>query len=115
MMQPMPELTREALVRFFSDGPVESLRLDGIVETDDARYRLSDSARFWIHEARAAVEGRDGWVAVFRQFDHSKYQNSPEDLLAGWVGPDERARLEAWVADMNRQLQQLLLLKPSST
>jgi len=130
----MPELTKDELERFFREGPVEPLRLDGILETEDARYLgavglslrqplfhgilgfnwsgvLSDSARFWTARAPGAVDGQDALVAVFRQFESSKYQATPEDLLAGWVPADEAMRLEAWVADMNTQLQGLLALK----
>jgi hypothetical protein len=130
----MGQLTAAELAKFFREGPVEPMRITGIVETADSRYLgavglqkqqpifnsilgfswsgiLSDSARFYAQPVRAAVEGHDGVVAIFRQFDSSKYQDHPEDILAGWVPPDEAARLEEWVADMNRQLQGLLELK----
>jgi hypothetical protein len=32
-------------------------------------------------------------------------------LLAGWVPPEDASKLEAWVAEMNEQLQGLLKLK----
>jgi hypothetical protein len=127
-------MTPEELSKVFREGIADALRLTGIGETDDARYLgavglsraqpvfrsilgfpwngfLSDSARFFVVPIRAAVEGRDGVAAVFRQFDSSKYQSSPEDLLAGWVPPEDASKLESWVADMNEQLQGLLALK----
>ena len=130
----MPEMTSAELSRFFREGPVDALRIAGIVETDDSRYlgaiglsrihplfhsilgfnfsgQLSDSARFWIAPLRAAVEGRDGSAAIFRDFDSSKYQSFPEDILSGWVPPEDAAKLETWVADMNQQLKALLEIK----
>jgi hypothetical protein len=130
----MGQMTSDELSRFFREGPVESLRIEGIVETEDTKYLgavglslrqplfssilgfnfsgvLSDSARFWLQPISAASEGRDGVAAIFRQFDSSKYQSSPEDLLAGWVRPEDAAKLEAWVAEMNRHLKDLLQLK----
>src|SRR4051812_39041214 len=130
----MGMMTSEELSRFFQQGPVNSLRIEGIKLTEDSRYLgaiglslrhplfnsilgfnfsgvLSDSARFLVVPVSAAVEGKDGLVAVFRQFDASQYQSTPEELLAGWVPPDDAARLEGWVADMNQQLKGLLQLK----
>jgi hypothetical protein len=126
----MPEMTPAELSRFFREGPVDPLRIQGIVETEDSRYLgavglhltqpqfhgilgfnwsgiLSDDARFY------TVSTSEGLVAIFRQFDSSKYQSFPEDLLSGWVPHAEAAKLEAWVADMNRQLQDLLKIKHS--
>jgi hypothetical protein len=130
----MPEMTSQELVRQFMELPVESLRIQGIVETEDTRYLgavglsreqpifsgilgfswngyLSDSARFYTLPLRASAHGRDGVAAVFRQFDSSKYQATPEDLLAGWVPPEDAHKLDTWVADMNAQLARLLELK----
>ena len=130
----MPEMTTEELARFFREGPVDSLRIEGIVSTEDTRYLgavglalhqplfssilgfnfsgiLSNDSRFWGRPLRRSVEGTDGLAAIFRQFDSSKYQDSPEDLLAGWVPPEDAAKLEAWIADMNEQLKALLVLK----
>ncbi len=59
----------------------------------------------------AAIEGENGWVAVFRQFDTSRFQDGPEDLLCGWVRLEDAVKLEGWVADMNRQLKRLLIVK----
>src|SRR5689334_20346116 len=106
----MPEMTNEELRRFFREGPVQSLRIGGIVETGDTRYLgavglslsqplfssilgfnfsgvLSDDARFWVQPVD------EGLVAVFRQFESSKYQSTPEDLLAGWVPPEHALEL----------------------
>lgn len=130
----MPELTKDELERFFREGAVPALRIDGLVETEDARYLgavglarhqplfhgilgfnwsgvLSDSARFYVVPAPDAVDGMDVRVAVFRQFDSSKYQAFPEDLIAGWVPVADAERLEAWVGDMNAQLAGLIALK----
>ncbi len=130
----MPEMTPDELVRFFHEEPVEALKIDGLVETEDTRYLgavglslkqplfssilgfnfsgvLSDSARFWVQPLREDVEGRDGLAAIFRQFDSSKYQSTPEDLVAGWVPPERALQLEAWVAEMNHHLRSLLEIK----
>jgi hypothetical protein len=130
----MPEMTPEELTRFFREAPLESLKIGGVVETEDTRYLgavglsltqplfssilgfnfsgvLSDTARFWTQPLREDEEGVEGLAAIFRQFDSSKYQATPEDLPAGWVPPEDSLKLESWVADMNRHLQKLLLLK----
>jgi hypothetical protein len=126
----MPEMTEAELVKLFH-GRVEWLKIEGLVETKDSRYlggvglslkhplfhsvlgfnfsgELSDDSRFWVQPLRAAVEGRDGLAAIFRQFDSSPYQSTPEDLIAGWVEPERAPELEAWVAEMNRHLRALL-------
>jgi len=133
----MPELTPERLVSFFADDESAAFRLDltnGLVETDDSRYLgavglaraipqfhsihgfnfsgiLSDSARFYVVPVTRAVEGRDGAVIVFRQFDRSKYQDFPEDLIAGWGPPEALAALTDAVAFMNGEVARLLVLK----
>src|SRR5262245_34295630 len=113
----MPEITSESLAELFRTGPVESLRIERPVATADTRYlgavglsltqpvfssilgfpsggMLSDDARFWVWPIRVAVEGRDGLAAIFRQFESSPYQSTPEDLIAGWVPPEDALRLE---------------------
>jgi hypothetical protein len=130
----MSAMTSEELSRFFREGPVDGMRIAGIVETDDSRYLgavglmraqplyrsisgfpmngyISDSSRFYLWPSSEAKEGKAGLVAVFRNFDSSKYQDHPDDLLAGWVPPEDAAKLESWVADMNEQLRGLLELK----
>jgi hypothetical protein len=130
----MPELTTVELERFFREGAVEPLRIEKLVETEDSRYLgavglslhhplfnsilgfnwsgvLSDSARFYIVDAPGAVDGMDVRVAVFRQFESSKYQAFPEDIIAGWVPLADVAQLERWVAEMNAHLARLLELK----
>jgi hypothetical protein len=124
----MPQMTAEGLSRFFREGPVEPLRLTGIAENEDSRYlgaiglhkltptfhsilgfnysgQLNDAARFY------SADSEPGVVAVFRQFESSKYQAFPEELIAGWVPHSERARLESWIDDMNQQVKALLDLK----
>jgi hypothetical protein len=130
----MSEMTSQELARFFREGPANALRIEGIVETGDARYLgavglslrhpvfnetlgfpsggfLSDDSRFFLWPIQQSTEGQDGVAAIFRQFESSKYQASPEDLLAGWVPPEDAPKLEEWVADMNQQLKGLLELK----
>lgn len=130
----MGQLTQEVLSEFFREGSVQSLKLHGVLETEDAKYLgavglslhrplfhsilgfnfsgvLSDSARFYSVPVSAAVEGQDGLVAVFRQFDSSKYQAGPEDVLAGWVPLDAAESLQTWIDEMNQLLRSLLELK----
>ncbi len=127
-------VTPATIAEIFGSGIAESLRLTGIVEDEDARYLgavglmkrqpvfrgilgfpwngiLSDDSRFLVRPMVKSSEGRDGVALIFRQFDSSKYQASPEELFAGWVPSEQAAQLDAWVADMNQQLAALLPLK----
>lgn len=133
----MPELTPEHPVNFFASSVSAALQLDltnGLVETADSRYlgaiglsrkwplfhsilgfnfsgTLPDSARFYLVPVTRAVEGRDGVVAVFRQFDRSKYQDFPEDLIAGWGSSEATSALTEAVAFMNGEVARLLVVK----
>ena len=72
---------------------------------------LSDSARFFTVPVTRKVEGQDGLVVLFRQFDSSQFQTFPEDLLAGWVPPEDEVQAQEWVEQMNTHLKALLQSK----
>lgn len=126
----MGELTPEALRAFLTDPAAEASRIAQVVETEDSRYlgavglsrvhplfhcilgfsfsgAISESARFRLVRATAAGEGRDAVVVVFRQFERSRYQDAPEDLVAGWAPPDEEDALAAHVRFFNGELARL--------
>jgi hypothetical protein len=130
----MGQLTEEVLRQFFADPASRALHIERLTETEDSRYLgaiglsrrqplfhsilgfnfsgvLSDSARFYLVPTRAEVEGKDAVVVVFRQFDRSRYQDSPEDLVAGWGTAEEAPLLEAHVDFMNGEVQRLLEIK----
>jgi hypothetical protein len=123
----MPEATDEVLTKLVEDGPFQSYRIEGPQDTHDARYlgvvgvanshatfhvsdhfsfagKLSPDSRFEIRNLRRP--GHPSFVfVVFRQFDSSRFQASPEDIIAGWVPEDEAEQARDWVNEMNNRIR----------
>jgi hypothetical protein len=123
----MPEATDEVLTKLVEEGPFQSYRLTGLRDTADARYlgvvgissfqpifhagdlfpfsgELSPDSRYEIRVLRRAGEPSLVFV-VFRQFDSSRYQAFPEDLVAGWVPAEEQEQARDWVHEMNNRIR----------
>ena len=123
----MPEATDATLTSLVEHGPIKSLRIEAVRETADSRYlgvvgvsflhpifhvidhfpfsgELSPDSRYILR--KLSRPGHETKVFVlFRQFDSSKYQSSPEDIVAGWVPPEEEAQALSWVLRMNGQIE----------
>ncbi|MCC6997170.1 MAG: hypothetical protein IT370_21325 [Deltaproteobacteria bacterium] len=123
----MPEATDATLTSLAEHGPIESLRIEAVRETADARYlgvvgvsllhpifhvidgfpfsgELSPDSRYMLR--KLSRPGHETMVFVlFRQFDSSRYSASPEDLVAGWVPLEQEAQALRWVDSMNWQIQ----------
>lgn len=124
-------ITADFLRRFLAGEPAAFYLLDGITETDDHWYlgqsgiaklrpswrfgyggTLSDSGRFYLIPLTAEDTGLEpGFACVFRQFDRSKYSETPAEYFAGWVRSSELPALEGWIAEMNQHLVDVLALK----
>lgn len=126
----MPEATDAVLITLVEAGPFRAYRIDGPRDSADARYlgvvgladshatfhvidhfpfagTLSPDSRFEIRNLRRSGHPTIVFV-VFRQFDSSRFQASPEDIVAGWVPEDEAAVARGWVDDMNHLLRMRL-------
>lgn len=123
----MPEATDAVLIELVENGPFESYRITGLVDTADSRYlgvvgvanshatfhvsdhfpfagKLSPDSRFEIRALERTGHPSIVFV-VFRQFDRSHYQAFPEDLVAGWVPEDEAEQAREWVNEMNDRIR----------
>ena len=96
----MSAMTAEELARFFREGPFNSVRIEGITETDDTRYlgavglmrnqpifrsilgfpfngALSDTARFYLWPLKESVEGHSGVAVIFETSSIRSATRSP--------------------------------------
>jgi hypothetical protein len=113
----MPEVTDDVLATFSED---EIFRISGIRYASDSRYlgaagvsdnhpifhagglsgELSPDSRFMLKKRASRV------FVVFRQFDSSRYQAVPEDLVAGWVPAEQEGEAQGWVDRMNAHIKE---------
>ncbi len=126
----MAEATDESLTDFLENGPVNAYQLKGIVDTGNAHYlgaiglskkfsvfhcmdgfafsgELSPDSRFVLRNVARGGNSLDVVVALFRQFDRSKYSEVPEDLIAGWVPANQRAQVQTWIDEMNEHIRKI--------
>lgn len=121
----MPEATNETLARLIEDGTIESYRIEGPRYTADSSYlgvvgisdhhsifhaadfsgQLSPDSRFLLKKVQRPGDETRVFV-LFRQFDSSPYQGSPEDLVAGWVPAEQEGQAQKWVDGMNAQIKE---------
>lgn len=115
------------LTRFFTKEPAAAFLIEGTAETGDSHYlgqigihkrndtfrmgyffKLSESSRFWMLPMSDEDVGFDGLAILFRQFDSSRFQEEPQDYLAGWVPLAMAPRAEEWVETFNGYVQEHL-------
>lgn len=133
----MPEATKQVLEKLVAEGPIEAYRIEAPLDTADSRYvgvvgvsnfhptfhvsdgvpfsgRLSADSRF--HVVRLEGPGNAGRVfVVFRQFETSPDQVTPEDIVAGWVPTSREADAREWVADMNARIAGFSVVDEATT
>lgn len=123
----MPEATAEELRRLVDVGPFDAYRLTGPRDTADARYlgvvgislvnpmfrsmagfpfngTFSPESRFELRDVQHPVHGHLVFV-VFRQFERSRFQAFPEDLVAGWVPGAEADQARRWIHELNNRIR----------
>lgn len=49
--------------------------------------------------------GASGFAVVFRPFDRFTEEDDPPEVALGWVGPEQDAQLDAWLARLNGLLR----------
>ena len=128
----MAAITDETLHTFFQREPKNAFRIEGISHTSDARYlgqlglhnsdpvcrfgfwfQLHDQARIYTRSFSSSEAGVDGVVLIFRQFDRSRLEDEPSEMLAGWVTAEHASDAAQWVAVFNEHIQELLVIKHS--
>ena len=128
----MGQITDETLHEFFKREPPGAFLIQGISETTDARYlgqvglhnsdpvcrfgywfKLHDQARFYTRAYSNESAGIAGVVIVFRQFDRSRLEDEPSEMVAGWVTAEHASDAAQWVAVFNEHIQELLVIKHS--
>ncbi|TNE88448.1 MAG: hypothetical protein EP330_13805 [Deltaproteobacteria bacterium] len=116
------------LAAFFAEEPAAAFVIEGIRETEDSRYLgqvglhkrdpvfrfaywmgLCPDTHFRLEPFSAEEVGFDGIAVVLHQFTASKYQDSPEELLAGWVPSGMAERAGEWVEQFNADIRRRLL------
>ena len=126
----MAAITDDILHKFFEKEPKNAFRIEEISYTTDARYlgqiglhnsdpvcrfgfwfKLHDQARIYTRAFSSSEAEVDGLVVIFRQFDRSRFQDEPSEMLAGWVSSDKYSDAAEWVAEFNAHIQKLLVVK----
>jgi hypothetical protein len=123
------DLDKESMAHVHSP-PVKWPRIEGVSHTSDARYlgqlglhnsdpvcrfgfwfQLHDQARIYTRSFSSSEAGVDGVVLIFRQFDRSRFEDEPSEMLAGWVSSEKASYAEEWVTEFNAHIQELLVIK----
>jgi len=130
----MGTATNETLVTFLRSPDAGPLQLKGIRETADSVYlgavglslkeplfhsilgfnfsgRLSPDAAFRVEAVTGPDSELTALVAVFRQFESSRFQDFPEDIVMGWVPTSAADALATWMSRMTAQLTHLLAVR----
>lgn len=126
--------TKKTLLEFLHHRDANILKLQGIQQTDDSIYLgavglsllrpvfhiimgfacsggLSPDAAFRVETVTWPDPAHTALVVVFRQFESSVYEDTPEDIIVGWVPATEADDLAIWLERMTTQLTVLLRMR----